>query len=287
MRQRLIRKLQNSVMQRSVNSLGNITPADMMEWLEVPDRVTKDFITYLHDLRIVAYKYRLKCSCGEMCTVYENKLLRQKNVSCEVCGHEFSMEYIKDSASIIYDIDKEALMEQGKDEVEFKIFPEPSNNIVPLPRKQEGKLMEIFMGSSSEATEFMYEIAEKLERLNASPLMWNAPGKDIFVPGTSTMDALIEITKRVQGAVFIFNADDKVWNNKSALDMDTKDAVRDNVLFEYGLFVGALQKEKVCFICKGKPWIASDLRGITYIDGDQGDAYVYLKLKDWVNAISK
>lgn len=287
MRQRLIRKLQNSVMSRSVNSLGNITPADMMEWLEVPARVTKDFIAYLHDLRIVTYKYRLKCSCGEICTVYENKLLRPQNVNCEVCGHEFSMEYVKDSASIIYEIDKEELMELGRDEVEFKIFPETSNNIVSLPRNQEEKVMEIFMGSSSEAAGFMLEIAAKLESLNTSPLMWNAPGKDIFVPGKTTLDALIDITKRVQGAVFIFNADDKVWNDKSALDIDSQDAVRDNVLFEYGLFVGALQKEKVCFICKGKPRIASDLKGITYIDGDQGDAHVHLKLKDWINAINQ
>ena len=43
----------------------------------------------------------------------------------------------------------------------------------------------------------------------------------------------------------------------------------------------------MCFICKGKPRIATDLKGITYIDGDKGEAYVYLKLKDWINAMNK
>ena len=57
------------------------------------------------------------------------------------------------------------------------------------------------------------------------------------------------------------------------------------MLFEYGLFMGALEKEKVCFVCKGNPKIASDLKGITYIDGNLGETQVKLKLKDWIEAI--
>ena len=49
--------------------------------------------------------------------------------------------------------------------------------------------------------------------------------------------------------------------------------------------MGALEKEKVCFVCKGNPKIASDLKGITYIDGDLGETQVKLKLKDWIEAI--
>ena len=105
------------------------------------------------------------------------------------------------------------------------------------------------------------------------------------IPGTNTIDSLIAISKRVQAAVFIFNADDKIWNDKSALE--SSDTVRDNVLFEYGLFMGALSKENVCFVCKGKPKLASDLKGITYIDGDLGDIQVKLKLKDWINEMKK
>lgn len=127
------------------------------------------------------------------------------------------------------------------------------------------------------------KIALKLEELNAEPLLWNASGKGIFIPGTNTIDALIAIANRVQAAIFIFNADDKVWNDKSALD--SSDTVRDNVLFEYGLFMGALSKENVCFVCKGNPKLASDLKGITYIDGDLGPTQVKFKLRDWLNAI--
>ena len=93
----------------------------------------------------------------------------------------------------------------------------------------------------------------------------------------SKADSLIEITKRVDAAVFIFNADDKMWNDISALE--STDKVRDNVLFEYGLFMGELGKNKVCFICKGNPKVASDLKGITYINGDIGEYKVKSKIR--------
>jgi len=77
-------------------------------------------------------------------------------------------------------------------------------------------------------------------------------------------------------------------NNASALGLaNSTDAVRDNVLFEYGFFMGALGKTKVCFVCKGKPRLASDLKGITYIDGDLGEIQVKMKLKDWINGMEK
>lgn len=174
------------------------------------------------------------------------------------------------------------MLELENGNVDFKILPDIKGKVVSITKKQEErqeqKVMEIFMGSSSEAKDYMEEIGAKIEELEAKPLLWNATGKGIFIPGTNTIDSLIAISKRVQAAVFIFNADDKIWNDKSALE--SSDTVRDNVLFEYGLFMGALSKENVCFVCKGKPKLASDLKGITYIDGDLGDIQVKLKLKD-------
>ncbi len=182
---------------------------------------------------------------------------------------------------------KEELLGLNNESIDFKILPECREEkcLVPMIKKQEGKNeMEIFMGSSSsEANDFMEEIAVKLEELDTQPLLWNETGKGIFIPGTNTIDALLAITKRVGAAIFIFNADDKTWNDKSALE--TLDTVRDNVLFEYGLFMGALGKEKVCFICKNQPKVASDLKGITYIDGNDSLTKIKLKLKDWLNAM--
>ena len=229
------------------------------------------------------YKYKLKCSCGEICTIYENKIIHDKKTYCEICGNEYLLADIKEKACMVCEIDKEELMNLGQDNTDFKELLNEKGKIIPIPKKQEEKLVEIFIGSSSEAKGYMEEIAVKLEELQTRPLLWSDSGKGIFIPGDNTIDALIKITKRVQAAVFIFNADDKVWNEKSTLDAAT--TVRDNVLFEYGLFVGALGKEKVCFVCKGTPKIASDLKGITYIDGDKGEYQVKSKLKDWIGAI--
>lgn len=285
MKQNLIRKLQKKVKSQSVNSLGSIYPDDIIEWLGISETLTKELITDLHEQRILLYKYRLKCNCGEICTIYEHKLFHDTGFYCEVCGKEFSVDDVKEKAEIIYDIDKDELLNIDKEVVDFKILPSSKGKIVPLNIiiEEEQKKMEIFMGSSSEAKDYMDEIAVKLEELGTTPLLWYAPGKNIFIPGTNTIDALVEVTKRVQAAVFIFNKDDKIWNDKSALE--ASDTVRDNVLFEYGLFVGALGKRKVCFICKGNPKLASDLKGVTYIDGDLGDSQVKLKLRDWIQSL--
>lgn len=283
MNQNIINRLQKRVKLQSVNSLGNVYPDDIVEWLGTSRAEAKKVISELHDQRIVLYKYKLKCSCGEICTIYERKLIHDQSVCCEICGKEFFLDDIKENAYIVYEIDKEELMNLEQENVNFKEMPHIKGKVVPISRKQEEKRMEIFIGSSMEAKDYMDEVAAKLEELKTTPLLWNASGKGIFVPGDNTIDALIKITKRVQAAVFIFNADDKTWNEKSALD--TTDSVRDNVLFEYGLFMGALEKEKVCFVCKGNPKIASDLKGITYIDGDLGEIQVKLKLKDWIEAI--
>lgn len=283
MKKNLVNKLQSIVKSRSVNSLGNIYPDEISEWLGVSNHECQEFIKELHDQRMITFKYRIKCDCGEVCTIYERKLLRDHIVNCEICGKEFSISDINENTNILYEIDKEELLGLNDESVDFKILPDIERKVVPMVKKQEGREMEIFMGSSSEATDFMEEIAVKLEELDTQPLLWNETGKGIFIPGTSTIDALIAITKRVEAAVFIFNADDKIWNTKSSLE--TSNAVRDNVLFEYGLFMRALGKERVCFVCKDQPKVASDLKGITYIDGNESLTKIKLKLKDWVNAI--
>lgn len=285
MKENLLNKLQNITKLQSVNSLGNIYPEELLEQLHISKKEFQELIDYLHTERVITYKYKLCCDCGEVCTFYEPKLLREEGMNCGICGKFHSIEEISEKAQMLYKLDKQELMELGTERIDMKVVPMPVKRLSLVKGKQKGeKMKEIFIGSSSEAIDFMEEIAAKLEGLGESPLLWNEPGKNIFVPGTNTIDALIDITKRVKAAAFIFNADDITWNEKSALE--SVDTVRDNVLFEYGLFVGALGKEKVCFICKGKPKIATDLKGITYIDGDAGTYQVKLKLRDWLGAVN-
>lgn len=279
-----LKKLQEETKRRSVNSLGNLYPDDIANWIEATDEETKEFVDFLHNQRVLSYRYRMKCDCSERIIIYESQLIRGKPLYCDLCGHEFSRQEIREKSEIVYEIDKEELLRLEDKRTEFRVFPPSRTNIVSMTQKQEEiESMEIFMGSSSDARNYLDDIAVMLEELGARTLPWYASGKGIFVPSDNTIDALLKITKKVQAAVFIFNADDKVWNDKSALEIS--DEVRDNVLFEYGLFAGALGKENVCFVCKGKPQLATDLRGITYVDGDLGDAIIKAKLKDWIDAI--
>jgi len=291
MKQNLIKKIQEKVKWQPVNSLGNLYPEDIVDWLEVSEEETKEFIEFLHSQRVLFYKYRIKCDCGERNTVYENALNRRMPLYCNICGHVFSKQDLEERSEIIYEIDKEELLNLEDKKTEFRVFPSIRPNIVPMVQKQEEKeameKKEIFIGSSSGMIDFMETIELKLEKMNETPLLWNDESKGIFVPGTSTIDSLLEITDRVKAAIFIFNKDDKVWfDGKDSIMGTSEDAVRDNVLFEYGLFMGTLGKGKVCFICKGKPHIASDLQGITYIDGDLGDAQVKTRLKSWVDRVN-
>lgn len=115
--------------------------------------------------------------------------------------------------------------------------------------------MKIFIGSSSEQLHNAENVARWLEDLNQEPILWT----NIFSLATYTLDALINVSNEVDAAVFVFGEDDKTWYRDNPIM-----SVRDNVLFEYGLFSGKLSRNKVIFLCKGNPKIASDLVGITY-----------------------
>lgn len=115
--------------------------------------------------------------------------------------------------------------------------------------------MKIFIGSSSEQLDNAENVARWLENLGQEPILWTS----IFPLGTYTLEALINVSNIVDAAVFVFGEDDKSWYRDNTIM-----SVRDNVLFEYGLFSGKLSRNKVIFLCKGNPKIASDLVGITY-----------------------
>ena len=70
MKQNLIKKIQEKVKWQSVNSLGNLYPEDIIDWLDVSEEETKEFIEFLHSQRVLFYKYRMKCYCREKNIIY-------------------------------------------------------------------------------------------------------------------------------------------------------------------------------------------------------------------------
>ncbi len=117
----------------------------------------------------------------------------------------------------------------------------------------------IFIGSSAESVPIADAIGENLE-FNAEVTIWRS---GVFDIGSSALDDLILKTKSVDFSAFIFSPDDI-----TIMRSREKYSVRDNVLFELGLFIGAIGKER-CFIIKPRGVdlrFPSDLLGITPTD---------------------
>lgn len=286
MKMELMKKLQMKIEEMSVNSLTNIHPERLMQWMNIPHNDFLQFVDELYKERLISYKYLFKCTCGNECTVYHQKILRELYI-CKECGSEYSIDMISKKAKIVYDLDKYEIMKYFNDNISLQDDGLNISKIIPINNQKTSeskgrKQMEVFMGSSQEAVSDMEDIGVKIENIGEKVLLWNDVGEGIFPANANIIDGLIQITKRVDAAVFIFNEDDKYWHHNS---LKESKAVRDNVLFEYGLFCGALGKEKVCFVCKGSPKLASDLNGIKYIDGTSGNITIKKSLEDWFSAM--
>ena len=119
----------------------------------------------------------------------------------------------------------------------------------------------IFIGSSTESLNIAYVIQENLER-DFECTVWT---QDIFKPSEYTLESLEEALDNFEYGIFVFSPDDKLFTRSAELN-----SVRDNVLFEFGLFVGRLGRENTFFIVPRdkKVHIPSDLIGITSLTYD-------------------
>jgi predicted nucleotide-binding protein len=93
------------------------------------------------------------------------------------------------------------------------------------------------------------------------PLLWNAPG--VFPASAHPMEALEAVARDAAFAVFVATADDMLMLGGGA----PRPSVRDNVLVEYGLFVGALGRRRCFFLISSEDRessrIPTDLLGLT------------------------
>lgn len=117
-------------------------------------------------------------------------------------------------------------------------------------------LPRVFIGSSSEALTIAYALQTNLE-FDSEPTVWT---QGIFKPSSSTLKDLVASIHQFDFAIFVFNPDDVVTMRAQAVS-----AVRDNVVFELGLFMGRLGVER-CFILKardsGQLHLPTDLIGL-------------------------
>src|SRR5258708_25067715 len=121
----------------------------------------------------------------------------------------------------------------------------------------------IFLGSSAQQEKLLQALTRGLQDV-ADVDAWTT----VFNPGVSTLDRLVELTREVDFAAFVFAHDD--WTSKGAAPDPTaaQASPRDNVVFEAGLFGGALGMRRTFILHARGAKLPTDLLGLTSIRYD-------------------
>jgi predicted nucleotide-binding protein len=131
----------------------------------------------------------------------------------------------------------------------------------------------VFIASSREALPVAEAVNIRLEH-DAKVKLWD----NAFDLSSITLPTLIARTKETEFAVFVFHKDDK-----TIIRGNTYSTVRDNVVFELGLFIGALGVE-CCFVLVPQSVesdfrLPTDLAGLTVASYDD-------TVEDMVDAVT-
>ncbi|MCY1144289.1 nucleotide-binding protein [Actinoplanes sp. Pm04-4] len=113
----------------------------------------------------------------------------------------------------------------------------------------------VFIGSSTEGLDVADAVFQHLDQ-KATAKLWK---HQLFMPGRYPLDVLMQEIRRNDFAILVATPDDEVVKRGI-----TSPEMRDNLIFEFGLFSGALGSGRVFFVCPDSPRVdlPSDLLGI-------------------------
>jgi predicted nucleotide-binding protein with TIR-like domain len=117
----------------------------------------------------------------------------------------------------------------------------------------------IFLGSSGKQAKLVQALTRGLSEV-ADVEPWTT----VFNPGVSTLDRLVELTRVVDFAAFVFAQDDWTTNPTDAT-ASGQASPRDNVVFEAGLFGGALGMRRTFILHAKGAKLPTDLLGMTAV----------------------
>ena len=136
--------------------------------------------------------------------------------------------------------------------------------------KAPNEYPEIFVGSSSEQLDIAHTIQSGFSHEDVNTVVWT---NGVFGASKTPLESLASQLDRSDFAVLVLG-DDDIVNFRGA----EQSAPRDNVIFELGLFIGRLGKDRVFMVSKAGAdlKIPSDLIGVSILEykdlGDNLDA---------------
>ncbi len=122
----------------------------------------------------------------------------------------------------------------------------------------------LFIGSSSEGASIVDAVYANTVRRRVVPRPWT---DGVFQASSTTIESLVALTEEADFAALVLTADDITVSRGKK-----KPSPRDNVIFELGLLMGALGRDRV-FILKPKHVdirIPTDLFGVTWLEYQKG-----------------
>lgn len=132
----------------------------------------------------------------------------------------------------------------------------------------------IFLGSSAQQAKLVQALTRGLDDIAQAE-----PWTTSFNPGTTTLGRLLELTREVDFAAFVFAQDD--WTAKSspaaAESTPGQASPRDNVVFEAGLFGGVLGMRRTFILHASGAKLPTDLLGLTCVRYDGSTAAAEMK----------
>jgi hypothetical protein len=132
----------------------------------------------------------------------------------------------------------------------------------------------IFLGSSGKQAKLLQALTRGLEDV-ARVEPWTTS----FNPGVTTLERLLELTREVDFAAFVFAQDDWTTNSPPAEPAPTpgQASPRDNVVFEAGLFGGVLGMRRTFILHASGAKLPTDLLGLTCVRYDGSTSAAEMK----------
>lgn len=135
--------------------------------------------------------------------------------------------------------------------------------------RDRNEIPHLFIGSSSESLKVAAALARQFQLDPMEVLLWK---HGVFEASDATIEGLEKLLPTTDFAVLVLTADDSLKTRKRK-----QRAPRDNVIFELGLFMGAIGRKRTFMLVEKRRQalrLPPDLSGVTYIEFDQANAKV-------------